>query len=167
MLPAEGVTFRVRLMVATINGRFTTWRGSLLFDEQAPQNSRVEIEIDAASIDTKEPRRDAHLRSADFFDVENYPKLVFESTRVERAGDIFKVTGDLTMHGVTKPVTLDVEYADRTSRPPMGERVGFLAHGSLNRKDWGLNWNQILDAGGLVLGDEIEIDLGVEGSRVS
>jgi polyisoprenoid-binding protein YceI len=167
VLPAEGVNFRVRLMVATINGRFTTWRGSLLFDEQAPQNSRVVIEIDAASIDTKERQRDAHLRSADFFDVENYPKLVFESTKVERAGDNFKVTGDLTMHGVTKPVTLDVEYADRTTRPPIGKRVGFFAHGSLNRKDWGLNWNQILDAGGLALGDKIEIHLGIEGSRVS
>jgi polyisoprenoid-binding protein YceI len=165
---ADGVDFWVRhLMLATIHGRFTTWRGALLFDEQAPENSRLEVEIDAASIDTKEPRRDAHLRSADFFDVEKYPKLVFRSTKVERAGDHFKVTGGLTMRGVTRLVTLDVEYADRAKHRPMGERAGFFARGSLNRKDWGLNWNQILDTGGLAIGDTIEIHLGIEATKAS
>jgi polyisoprenoid-binding protein YceI len=167
-LPADGVNFSVRqLTFATVQGKFTRWRGSLVFDEQAPENSRLAIEIDAASIDTKEPRRDAHLRSADFFDVEKYPKLVFKSTMVERASAGFKVTGDLTMRGVTRPVTLDVEYADRAKHSPMGERVGFLARGSLNRKDWGVNWNQVLDAGGLALGDEIEIHLGIEATKAS
>jgi len=165
-LPADGVSFSVRqLMMATVHGQFTRWRGSLVFDEQAPENSRLAVEIDAASIDTKEPRRDAHLRSADFFDVERYPRLVFESTRVERASEGFKVTGALTMRGVTRPVTLDVAYA--SAAPPTGERVGFLARGSLNRKDWGLSWNRLLDAGGLALGDEIEIGLGIEATKAS
>lgn len=166
--PAGGVSFWVRhRMLGKVHGRFRTWSGSLVFDEQAPQNSRLEVEIDAASIDTREPQRDAHLRSADFFDVEKYPKLVFRSTNVERVGDNFKVAGNLTMHGLTKPVTLDVEYVDRARHPPIGERAGFLAHGSLNRRDWGLNWNQVLDAGALALGDEIEIQLGIDATKAS
>jgi polyisoprenoid-binding protein YceI len=166
--PAEGVNFWMRnLMIGKVNGRFTRWRGSLVFDGQAPQNSRVEVEIDAASIDTKDALRDAHLRSADFFDVEKYPKLVFESTKVERVGDNFKVTGDLTMHGITKPVTLDVEYADRAKHPPIRQRAGFFAHGSLSRRDWGLTWNQSFDAGRLALGDRIEIHLGILATKAS
>jgi polyisoprenoid-binding protein YceI len=166
--PAGGVNFWVRhLMVDEVNGRFNRWRGSLVFDEHAPQNSRVEVEIDAASIDTKEPQRDAHLRSADFLDVERYPKLAFKSTKVERAGDEFKLTGDLTIRAVTKPVTLDVEYADRAQHGQMGNRTGFLARGSLNRKDWGLTWNQTLDGGGLALSDAIEIHLEIEATKAS
>jgi polyisoprenoid-binding protein YceI len=165
---ADGIQFWVRhLMVAKVHGRFATWRGALLFDEQTPENSRLEVEIEAASIDTKEPQRDAHLRSADFFDVEKHPKLVFRSTKVERAGDDFKVTGDLTMRGVTRPVTLDVEYADRGKRRPMGQRASFFARSSLKRRDWGLNWHQILDTGGLAIGDTIEILLGIEATKAS
>jgi polyisoprenoid-binding protein YceI len=165
--PARAVNFSVGRVVEKVNGRFTRWRGSLVFDEHAPQNSRVEVEIDAASIDTKEPQRDAHLRSAYFFDVEKYPKLVFKSTKVERVGDKFRLTGDLTIRAVTKPVTLDVEYADRAQHGQMGNRMGFLAHGSLNRKDWGLTWNQTLDGGGLALSEDIEIHLGIEATKAS
>jgi polyisoprenoid-binding protein YceI len=159
-LSAEGVTFRVRQMGVEVTGRFTTWRGSLVFDEHAPQDSRVDVEIDAASIDTKHPGRDAHLRSADFLDVVKFPKLFFKSTKVERAGDRLKLTGDLTMHGVTRSVTLDVEYADRAEHPRIGDRGGFFAHGSLDRTDWGLTWDQTLS-------DRIEICLGIEAAKAS
>jgi polyisoprenoid-binding protein YceI len=155
----SSVNFWVRhLMVSKVHGRFGKWSGSFVFDESAPQNSRVEVEIDASSIDTKEPQRDGHLRSADFFDVEKFPTIKFASTKVEKTGDSdYKLTGDLTMHGVTKPVTLDVEYGGRATHPQMGERAGFSARGTLNRKDFGLIWNQALDAGGVALGDKIEL----------
>jgi polyisoprenoid-binding protein YceI len=158
---AQGVTFRVRHQIgATVTGTFTTWRGSLVFDEGAPENSRIEVEIDAASVDTKEPGRDAHLRSADFLDVVKYPKLFFKSTKVERADDNFKLTGDLTMHGVTRSVTLDVKYAERAKHPRIGERAGFFAHASLDRTDWGLTWDPRLS-------DGIEICLGIEAAKAS
>jgi polyisoprenoid-binding protein YceI len=165
----SSINFWVRhLMVAKVHGRFTKWSGSLAFDPQQPQSSHTEVEIDAASIDTKEPQRDTHLRSADFFDVEKYPTLSFKSTSVERVhDDTYKVTGALTMHGVTNPVTIDVEYAGRASHPQMGERTGFSAHGTLNRKDWGLVWNQVLDAGGFALGDKVEIHIEIEATKAS
>jgi polyisoprenoid-binding protein YceI len=160
----SSVNFWVRhLMVAKVHGRFTKWSGSLVFDEKAPESARIEVEIDADSIDTRESQRDAHLRSADFFDVEKHPKLIFKSTGVAAlSGETYKLTGDLSMHGITKPVTLDVEYAGRAKHPQMGERAGFSARGTLNRKDWDLTWNQVLDAGGLALGDKIEVHLEIE-----
>jgi len=163
----SSVNFWVRhLMVSKVHGRFAKWSGSFVFDEQAPQNSRVEVEIDASSIDTKDPQRDGHLRSADFFDVEKYPTLKFVSTKVEKTGDSeFKLSGDLTMHGATKPVTVDVEYGGRAKHPQMGERVGFSARGAINRKDWGLTYNQVLDAGGLALSDKIELHFEIEATK--
>jgi polyisoprenoid-binding protein YceI len=165
----SSVNFWVRhLLVSKVHGRFAKWTGTLVFDEQAPENSRVEIEIDVASIDTKEPQRDTHLRSADFFDVEKYPTLKFASTKVEKTGDSeFKLTGDLTMHGVTHAVTLDVEYGGRMKHPQMGERAGFTARGSLNRKDWGITWNQALDAGGLALSDKVDLHIEIEAVKVA
>jgi polyisoprenoid-binding protein YceI len=163
------VNFWVRhLMVSKVHGRFAKWSGTLTFDEQSPGDSHVDVEIDAASIDTKEPQRDAHLRSPDFFDTDKYPTLVFKSTRFESAGEgLYKLTGDLTMHGVTKPVTLDVEFAGRATHPRLGERAGFSARGTLNRKDWGLTFNQILDSGGVALSDKIELHLEIEASKAS
>lgn len=165
----SSVNFWVRhLMVSKVHGRFAKWSGSLAFDEQAPETSHLEVEIDAASIDTKEPQRDTHLRSADFFDVEKYPTLKFVSTKVAKTGESeFKLTGDLTMHGVTKPVTLDVEYGGRATHAQMGERTGFSARGAINRKDWGLTWNQVLDAGGLALSDKIELHLEIEATKAA
>jgi polyisoprenoid-binding protein YceI len=167
----SSVNFWVRhLMVAKVHGRFDKWSGSLAFDEQDPSHSRVEVEIDATSVDTREPQRDAHLRSADFLDTEKYPTLRFTSTKVERSSDgNLRLTGDLTMHGATKPVTLDVEYAGRAKHPnpKMGERAGFSARGTLNRKDWGLVWNQVLDAGGFALSDKVEIHLEIEATKTS
>jgi polyisoprenoid-binding protein YceI len=166
MATAEGVTFQVRDPAgANVDGRFTKWRGYLLFDMKAPQNSHIQVEIDAASIDTKEPQRDADLRSADFFDVEKYPKILFDSTKVECVGDRFRLTGNLTMHGVKRPITLDAEYVGRVGR--LGERAGFQARGSLDRKDWGVTWSQDLDNGEGAIGDRIEIRLGIEAHAVT
>lgn len=163
----SSLSFWVRhLMVTKVHGRFAKWSGSVLFDETAPATTRVEVEIDASSIDTREAQRDTHLRSADFFDVEKYPALKFVSTKVEKTGDKeFKLSGDLTMHGITKPVTLDVEYGGRATHPQMGERAGFSARGALNRKDWGLTFNQTLDTGGVALSDKIELQFEVEATR--
>jgi polyisoprenoid-binding protein YceI len=155
-------------MVAKVQGRFTKWSGSFVFDEQAPQNSRVEVEVDASSIDTREAQRDTHLRSPDFFDAEKYPKLSFVSTKVEKTGDKeFTLTGDLSMHGMTRPVKLDVEYGGRARHPQMGERAGFSARGTLNRKDWGLTWNQVLDAGGFAVSDKVELHLEIEATKAT
>jgi polyisoprenoid-binding protein YceI len=160
------VSFWVRhLMVSKVHGQFTKWSGQLAFDEENPSASHAEATIDASSIDTREPQRDGHLRSGDFFDVEMYPTIEFRSTMVERAGAHFKVTGDLTIHGVKKPVTLDVEYAGRAKHPQMGERIGFSAKTSINRKDFGLIWNQVLEAGGIAVGENIEIQIEIEASK--
>jgi polyisoprenoid-binding protein YceI len=153
-------------MVSKVRGSFTKWTGTFAFDEKNPEATRITLDIDAASVDTKEPQRDTHLRSADFFDVEKYPKLTFASTKVERGTDgNYKLTGDLTMHGITKPVTLEVEYGGRIAHPQMGHRVGFSAHGHLSRKEWGLVYNQVLEAGGVALSDKVEINIEVEATK--
>jgi polyisoprenoid-binding protein YceI len=164
-LAHSSIHFWVRhLMVSKVRGRFTTWRGELEFDEANPSESRVEVQIDASSIDTKEAQRDNHLRSADFLDVEKYPTITFRSTGVTSAGEEkrYQLTGDLTIRGITRPVVLDVEYAGRVRDPWGGERVGFTARTSIDRKDFGVTWNQTLDAGGVVVGDKVEIDIEIE-----
>jgi len=122
----------------------------------------VDVRIDAASIDTKEEKRDAHLRSPDFFDVAKHPDITFVSTRVEKDGEDYKVTGDLTIHGVTKEVVLTAEYLGGGKDPWGNARIGFAARATINRKDFGLNWNQILEAGGVLVGGKIELALDVE-----
>lgn len=163
-LAHSNIGFVVRhLMVSKVHGKFTSWTGSLEFDEANPARSRVHVEIDANSIDTAQPQRDGHLRSGDFFEVEKHPKLIFQSTGVEKTGDgEFKLKGDLTMRGVTHPVVLDVEYAGRITHPQMGERAGFSAKGTINRKEWGVSFNQVLDAGGLAISDKVELRLEIE-----
>ena len=122
------------------------------------------MEIDAASIDTREAQRDGHLRSPDFFDVEKHPRITFKSTSVERAGEgRFRVTGDSTIRGVTRSVTLDVEDAGRAKHPMTGDlRAGFSAHASIKRSDFGLTWNVVLEAGGVTVSDKVEIDLEIQ-----
>lgn len=159
--------FSVRhMMVSTVRGQFAKVTGSVRLDEQDPTRSQIEIRIDARSIDTRNDKRDEHLRSADFFDVEQHPELVFRSTRIARDGKSagkFKVTGELTMRGVTRPVTLSVEGPTAVMTNPWGVRVrGVSATGKLNRKDWGLNWNAALEAGGFLVGDTIEIAFDAE-----
>jgi polyisoprenoid-binding protein YceI len=163
----SAVRFSVRhLVISRVHGRFARWRGLLEIDEARPERSRVEAVIQAASIDTGEEQRDAHLRSADFLDVERHPEIVFRSTRVEPAGaDRWRLTGDLSIHGVSRPVTLDVERLGRTRDPWGGERVGFTGMTAIDRKDFGLAWNQVLETGGLLVGDRIEIGIDVEAVR--
>jgi len=158
------VEFSVKhLMIATVKGRFGVVRGTVTTDETDPAKGHAEIEIDADSIDTREPQRDAHLRSADFFDVETFPKLTFRSTKIADVnGSAFTLIGDLTIHGVTREVPLDVVSEGRGKDPWGGERAGFSATGRIKRSDFGLTWNQVLETGGFVVGDEIRIAVDVE-----
>jgi polyisoprenoid-binding protein YceI len=157
------VEFAVKhLMITTVRGRFADLNGLLELDEARPEQSRVDVTIDAASIDTRQSDRDAHLRSADFFDVERFPTLRFTSRRIERAGGAFTVEGELTIRGVTRPVTLSVTEEGRTQDPWGGQRVGYSATTKINRKDFGLTWNQALETGGFVVGDEVKITADVE-----
>jgi polyisoprenoid-binding protein YceI len=164
----SNIGFSVRhLMISKVRGEFGKWTGTFEHDESDPTRSKLEVHIDAASIDTREEKRDAHLRSADFFDVEKHPELLFVSTRVDRDGDDFVVAGDLTIHGVTRPVELKVESLGRSKDPWGGERAGFSAATSISRKDFGLHWNVALEAGGVVVGDEIKIAIEIEAIRAA
>ena len=158
------VAFSVRnLVVAKVHGRFARWSGTLLVDETNPAASSVEVSIETDSIDTHDAGRDVHLRSADFFDVAKYPSITFRSTGVDAQGDgRFKVTGDLTLHGVTRAVVLDVEYHGQVVAPHVGTRAGFSARTSVNRKDFGITFNQVLDTGGLALSERVDVTLDVE-----
>jgi polyisoprenoid-binding protein YceI len=161
------VGFSVRhLMISKVNGHFKSWTGTLLIDEDKPENSSLSVEIDAASIDTKEPQRDDHLRAADFLDAQKFPKITFRSTRVEKKDlEHYRVTGDFTLHGVTRQVVLDTEYFGRAKDPWGGERAGFSATTSIERKDYGLTFNMPLDGGGVVVGEKVNITLEIEAVR--
>jgi polyisoprenoid-binding protein YceI len=162
------IGFSVRhLMISKVRGIFNKWSGTFDYDENDPTRSKLDVRIDASSVDTREEKRDAHLRSADFFDVEKFPEVTFKSTGVTRDGEDYVVSGDLTIHGNTKPVQLKVESLGRTKDPWGGERVGFSATGSVNRKDFGLHWNVALEAGGVVVGDKIEISIEIEALRAA
>lgn len=157
--------FSVRhMMVTTVRGQFDKVSGKVTLDEKNPTKSAVDFKIDAASINTREPKRDEHLRSPDFFDVKKFPDITFTSTKIAKAGkDKYKVTGDLTMHGVTKPITLQVSAPATEMKSPFGQTVrGASATGKLNRKDFGLNWNKALEAGGVLVGDEVTVDVDLE-----
>ena len=159
------VEFSVRhLMIATVKGRFAGVRGTVTqADDNDPSTAAVEVTIDAASIDTREAQRDAHLRSADFFDVESYPVITFKSRKVSDVrGDSFKLTGDLTIRGIAREVTLDVTAHGRAADPWGGQRAGFEAAGKIKRSEFGLTWNQALETGGVVVGDEIKIAIDAE-----
>ncbi len=157
-------TFSVKhMMVSTVRGHFNVLSGHLHIDEQNPQNSWVEAQVDAASIDTRDERRDGHLRSADFFDVQTYPTITFKSTRVEHiSGNEYNVTGDLAMHGVTRPVTLKAEYFGQGKNPWGLTVAGLSAKTKINRKDWGLNWNQTLETGGWLVSEDVTIEIDLE-----
>ena len=149
-------------MVTTVRGQFQDYTGQAHVDTQNPANSRVEVAIQAASIETGNADRNGHLVSPDFFDVENNPELTFVSTQVERADETtWVITGDLTIKGVTKPVTIEFEQTG-SARDPFGNlRVGFEGSTAINRKDWGLTWNAALETGGVLVGDKIKIALDV------
>jgi polyisoprenoid-binding protein YceI len=160
----SSVEFAVRhLMITTVRGRFTGVKGTVTLDEADPAKSAVEVVIDAASIDTREPQRDTHLRSADFFDVETFPTLTFRSTKLDGGlGEPFTLAGDLTIHGVTRPVVLDVEPEGRIKDAWGGIRSGFTATTKIKRSEFGLTWNQLLEAGGVTVSDEVKISLDVQ-----
>lgn len=157
--------FAVRhLMVSTVRGTLGKVTGVVNLDETDLSKSSVEASIDATAIDTREPKRDTHLKSPDFLDVVQYPTITFKSRKVVRTGDTkFQVTGDLTMHGVTKEVVLDVEGAPQPFKDPMGNlRLGGVASTKLNRRDFKIEWNKTLDGGGVVVGDEISVTIDIE-----
>jgi polyisoprenoid-binding protein YceI len=159
------VEFSVRhMMVTTVKGQFQKVKGAVELDEKDVTKSSVEVSVDTASIDTREAKRDAHLKSADFFDAAKFPALTFKSTKVEKAGKgKLKVTGDLTMHGVTKPVVLTVDGPSASIKDPFGRTVrGVMATGKLDRKDWGMTWNKALDTGGMVVSDEVKLEINAE-----
>ncbi len=161
------VEFAVKhMMIATVKGRFGEVSGTIVLDEASLENSSVEVEIDAASIDTRNADRDAHLRSADFFDVENHPKLTFRSRRVEPQGEgRFRVVGDLTIRGTTREVVLEVEDQGRGKDPWGGERAAFSARTEIDRTDFGLTWNAALETGGVLVSDRVRISIEVEAVR--
>ncbi|MDI3316952.1 MAG: YceI family protein [Bacillota bacterium] len=162
------VEFSVRhMMIATVRGQFTQVAGELRGDPDNLPGCQIEGVIQAASVDTREPNRDADLRSANFFDVERYPEIRFESRSITSrgGGDEYEVLGDLTMHGVTHPVTLTLTLEGQIRDPYGHQRVGFTLEGSLNRKDWGLNWNVVLEAGGVMVSDQVKIVVHVEAVR--
>lgn len=164
----SSINFHVRhLMVSKVHGRFHKWGGLLELDEEDLTRSRLDITIDAASVDTKEEKRDAHLRSPDFLDVETFPAITFKSTRIEKDGEGYEVTGDITIHGITKEVVLAVEGGGQVKDPWGGTRTGFSAKARLNRKDFGLTWNLALEAGGFVVGDKLEISIEVEAVKAA
>jgi polyisoprenoid-binding protein YceI len=157
--------FKVKhMMISNVKGYFTGVTGKLSLDAADLRNSRIEATIDATTINTRDPQRDAHLKSADFFDVEKFPTLSFQSTSVTRKGDDeLSVEGDLTIHGVTHKVAFAVEGPTPAAKDPWGNtRIGLSATTKINRKDYGLNWNAALETGGILVGDEVTITLDVE-----
>ena len=165
------VEFSVKhMMFTTVRGRFGALDGTITLNAEAPERSSVEVTIDAASLDTRVADRDAHLKSGDFFDVETYPTLVFRSREVRgpvgTSGDTFKVVGDLTIRDVTREVTLDSRFEGTGADPWGGNRAGFSARTTIDRRDFGLTWNQALETGGVLVGHEVKIDLQVQAVQV-
>lgn len=153
------------MMFTTVKGRFTGVQGTILDHADDPSQSSVQAEIDATTISTGDEQRDTHVRSADFLDVEKYPTITFRSTRIEGSREHFRVTGDLTIHGTTRQVTLDTELNGRGKNPYGKEVAGFTATTQINRKDFGLSWNVALESGGWLVSDTIKITLDVQAVR--
>lgn len=154
------------MMVSTVKGRFQSLSGTIDLDEQNLAASSVEAAIETASIDTGNEQRDAHLRSEDFFAVERFPRITFRGTRVEQVSDEqWRVTGDLTIRDVTRPVTLDTEFEGQITDAYGKQRAAFTAEATINRKDFGLNWNGVIEAGGVVVQDKVKITLHIAAVR--
>ena len=160
----SSANFSVRhMMIAKVHGGFNRLSGSLRLDQSDLAKSSVDAVIDASSIDTREPKRDEHLKSADFFDVQKFPSITFKSKSFRRDGGDFQVVGDLTLHGVTREVALAVEGLDSEMKDPWGNvKIGASARAKIKRKDFGLNWNAALEAGGVLVGDDVAITLDVQ-----
>lgn len=157
------IGFRIRHLVGKVPGRFTGFSGTIEFTPGKPETWKVAAKIDPATINTDNEKRDGHLKSADFFDVAKYPEMSFKSVKVaDVKGETAKLHGELTLHGVTKPVVLDLELGGTTKDPWGNTRAGFTAAGKINRKDFGIVWNKALDTGGLMLGDDVAVSLDIE-----
>lgn len=166
----SNVHFSIRhLMISNVRGAFTGVKGTVVYDSDNPAGSSLQAEIDVNTIDTRDENRDNHLKTADFFDVEKYPTIKFVSTSVEKTGtNEFKVTGDLTIHGVTKPIVLNVEEVSEETKDPWGNmRMGASAKAKLNRKEFGLSFNAPLETGGVMLGDEVKLEFDLEVVRTA
>ncbi len=161
------LTFRVRHMViARVSGTFAQWDADLRLDPDNLEASEIEVSVDTASIDTREAARDTHLRSEDFFHVEEHPRITFKSKRIEKRDDErVRVWGDLTIRSTTREIPLDVHYSGRLTDPWGNDRVGFEGRTEINRKDFGLEWNTTLETGGMLVGDKVEITVDLEATR--
>lgn len=160
----SSATFSIKhMMIAKVHGGFEKMSGKLNYDPTQPTKASIEVAIEAGSINTREAQRDAHLKSADFFDVEKYPQITFKSVKVEKSSDQLKVVGDLTIHGVTKQVTLDMENPTDELKDPWGNiKMATSGTTKIKRKDFGLTWNAALEAGGVLVGDDVNITLDVQ-----
>lgn len=157
------VSFTVRHMVTKVRGRFNDFAGKINMDPKNLAASSVDFHVKATSVDTAVPDRDKHLRTADFFDVEKYPEISFKSDSIKATGkDKYAVTGTLTLHGVSKKVTLPVSFLGQAKDPWGGTRAGFETSTTLNRKDYGIVWNKAVDNGGVLLGDDVQVDINIE-----
>ena len=165
----SGINFSIRHMVVSkVRGRFGKFSGYLDLDEADLTKATLDVTIDASSIDTGVGQRDDHLRSDDFFGVEQFPELRYRSKRIEKLGeDHYRVIGDLTIRDVTREVPLDVEYGGQGKDPWGNQRVAFSARAALDRKDFGLKWNQVLEAGGLLVGDKVDLELDVQAVKAA
>jgi polyisoprenoid-binding protein YceI len=158
------VGFAVKhMVVTTVRGQFNKFSSTVTLNKDDPGKSAVELKVDPASINTNNEKRDGHLKSADFFDVQKCPDMTFKSNKVEKSGDKYKVTGNLTMHCVTKPLTLDASFTDQPIKSPSGTAVyPGSATGKLKRSEWGLAWNKALETGGAVVSDDVSLELDFE-----
>jgi polyisoprenoid-binding protein YceI len=160
------VGFQVRHIYTNVSGKFTDFTGTIQVDRAKPESSTVDFTVQATSIDTSEPRRDQHLRSADFFDVANNPTITFKSTSIKANGkDSWLVTGDFTMHGVTKSVVLPVTLLGEGKDPMGNEKMGLETGLTISRKDYGLTWNKALETGGVLVGDEVKVQIAIEANK--
>ena len=156
-------TFQVRHLISKVRGRFTDFEGAITFDEARPEHSAVQFTIQAASIDTNTPDRDAHLRSDDFFAVDTYPTIAFVSTAISPKGEgSFDVTGTLTIRGVTREVVIPLTFLGTATDPWGNQKIAFEGEVTLNRKDYGLNWNAAIETGGFLVGDEVKVSLSIQ-----
>jgi polyisoprenoid-binding protein YceI len=161
----SGVHFSIRhLMISTVRGGFSAVKGTIVHDPDDPSATTIEAEVDVNSVTTNEEKRDGHLKSPDFFDAATYPVMTYKSTKVTKGtNDDYTVTGDLTLHGVTKPVVLEVEEVSEETKDPWGNaRRGATAKGKLKRSDFGLVWNGALEAGGVMIGDDVKIEFDIQ-----
>lgn len=161
-----GFTAR-HLMVTKVRGAFNEFSGGGLIDFETPSNSKVELKIQSASIDTRNADRDGHLKSNDFFDMENHPEITFVSTSAVKNGDAYAVTGDLTIKGVTKPVTVQFDFTGTNVDPWGNTRVGFEGKTTIDRTEWGVNWNTALEAGGVLVSEKINLEFELSAIRTA